>query len=397
MAIKRLVERLEQALCLWEDNCFMLGVISKMKTSTGITPNYQPVGPMIHYKDFRNYLLNFRGGKIDYEKFVGPNLMEDLLRTFYTYPVALLSWTINSRRVFNLPATFQAMLRETSFDDICWKELKWPFESFVVMLEDPIKFPSGNECDCIMVSEIGKLLPQKSYGSVDNYNGKAVEFRFLSTGLNDYVKTKPAEREEILRLIRQKRFDKLIKKVNRLDISQKKEKVRFYDGGVFIVLPDLIAEKEITTSLPELMKSTYGIEKGNLQEWDSAMHIVLNLCIYLANLPPKQFKEFYSNEEMEQAQNDETFDLTAITDKANICTVGREHTLSKEDQKTIAFLRGTGSGKEKRAHFRRGHWRKVSSANENSEISRIWIKPCLVNKHKLAPGSIPSGSKTLLK
>lgn len=397
MAKKRLVERLEKALCLWEDNCFLMEALSKMKTSGGLEPDFPVVGPMLHYQDFRKYLLNFRGGKIDFEKFVGPNLVTDFMQSLYLFPVALLSWTVNSRRVFNVPASFQAMLKETSFDDICWKELKWPFESFVVMLEDPIRFPDGNECDCIMVSEIGKFLPQDRFGSVKDYKGKAFEFRLLSSRLNNYFETKLSERNEILTLIKKKRFDKMAKKMKQLCISQKKEENKYYDGGAFIVLPDLISNKAITASLPDLVKSTYGIDAGMLQEWNSAMHIVLNLCIYLANLPPKQFKQFYDQEKTTQERSRGNFDYTAITDKANICTVGREHVLSKEDQETVAFIRSGGIGKEKRAHYRRGHWRRIFDGKEGPVISRIWIKPCLINKHRLLPGSVPSGSKTLMQ
>ena len=165
------VERLEQMLCAWEDQWFAFNAsiqieagLMGMISSSSQSPPFE--GPLGNFQKFRNYLKTLNTlddiRNFDRAKFLGEGLrfhvpvaiiMKRLNYGLSTFPVALASWTMHSRRVFHIAADSQVLLNSTMLDGVYWGDVNLPFKSFAVSLEIPIVDHRGAKYDCILFGE----------------------------------------------------------------------------------------------------------------------------------------------------------------------------------------------------------------------------------------------------
>lgn len=80
------------------------------------------------------------------------------LEFYNTFPQELFMWNRLSRRAFQIPHSLEAMLACATFPEMKWSDVLWPFESFFIGLEKPLKvLHHGNfieEFDSFMITRL---------------------------------------------------------------------------------------------------------------------------------------------------------------------------------------------------------------------------------------------------
>ncbi len=69
-------------------------------------------------------------------------------------PLELAAWTARSRRVFHLTDRVAGLIQDTSFTNVCWKDVQFPFESFAVTFETPIRYGEHWDFDCLLFTRV---------------------------------------------------------------------------------------------------------------------------------------------------------------------------------------------------------------------------------------------------
>jgi hypothetical protein len=157
--MKYLVRRLDQALRLWEDTCYMtnrLGTLERYLVAMGqkLDGELESLdGAITSWNDFRGDLL--RG--IDLTEAHNKYCSGPLVSPLHSFPVSLNEWSRNSRRVFHLTEELLTLLSLTSLDGVRWSEVHWPFESFLVTLDQPLVDENGTSFDAILLYRIHTL------------------------------------------------------------------------------------------------------------------------------------------------------------------------------------------------------------------------------------------------
>ena len=393
--------RLEQTLKLWEDICFLtkkhlevLAMINKTEVAYNILN-----GAIGHSSEFIQHVIqNGTNGYFDYKRFTDSvENQGNLIMKSWVVPYNIFSWNHNSRRVFHMTSDLQTLLSATSLDGICWDDIKWPFRSLALTLEEPITDNNGNEFDCILVSDIASII--KKWKDYEIY-----DFLLMSKKLDE---RKNLDRDTLQKRVTPRKWNK--DKMERKLMHMGNDYVDHFFvtvKGEFGTHHDFIS-KPISISLIEAKKEA-GLACDNEDDttdyydrcsvYDKAKHLVVSTCLYLATLPPKQFPEDWQSAENQREQEPiGEFSPAAVTTARGVFTLACESKLSQESQETIAEIRQSRISREKCPHWRRGHWRKVWGGKNNPDAPKIWILPCLVNKNRLPPNSLPPASKTILE
>lgn len=405
------VERLEQVLCAWEDHWFGCNAAVQIKaglmgriTSSAQSPNFD--GPLGNFYKFRNYLKSLSDmtdiRKFDRTRFLGdgsrnPGLAFFVKKTNYslhTFPVALASWTISSRRIFHIAADLQVLLNSTSLDGVLWRDVSIPFKSFAVSLEIPIIDHRGAKYDCILFGEeprYGKGWDNPPYTGVRLFHAK-----FGGGGRH----FSPDCRNDIMHAMQNGRWEHAQKT---LEYASNETNPFFPIRLCTFFLDDKARDFPVTTHATDLSVDDRPKEFQHraLPEesihFDAALRIVVGLCLYLQTLPPKSSARSDWKKYDRQGKKP---DPKAITNDAQICMVSCLHKLTAEEREI------TGDNKLMRkkslyelcAHFRRGHWRRPPGQGHIPDAPRIvWVRPTLVRRDRLVEGQLPGGAITLLK
>jgi hypothetical protein len=273
-----------------------------------------------------------------------------------------------------------------------WQDIRWPFDSFVITLDDSLIDDNGNEYDCILIGRVPFINDPKI---------KSFYINLLSKDLENYI---PINREKIDRLAKKKRLYsfKIGKKANHMRMDFVKS-CHLTTHGRDGLNKDPIT-KPFAESLVEYLDfiSQNGVPASEVDEYDSlsiydkANHIIASVCLFLETLPPK--KIIGQNEDRpEELVLDVGFpDPTAVNKEENIFLIACDNTLSEESQALVSEIKNSRIYREKRVHWRRGHWRRLGLNDDGSYLKRIWIKPILINKHRLPENTLPSGNRTTL-
>ena len=397
------IGRLEQALMVWEDVSYIISKLYKdaafgAREMLGLTRNE---GPLVHHMDLRQHIIkNALKGDFNYNKFIYSETTKGILQETGSVPKHLFAWNHFSRKTFRLDKDLQALLSATTLDGIYYGEIKWPFESFVLILDDPISDGNGRLFDCIVFSEVGEIdnHPQK-----DDY--KIFDTLILSTELEQY---RPLDRKKLEKSFSKNKwnYEKMARKATHIG--------RHYMESFFTYIhndpeKDKLAGSPLKESIEKYRSQTssnrgayfreaLGVEPldiiddeyGSYGLCDKAKHLIISTCLYLSTLATKNFLG------VQQEKNKEPFkiDLASIVSANDIFHIQCESTLSKENQDAIFAINEARISSQKRPHWRRGHWRRQPS---NEISSRIWIRPCFVNKHLVPKKSLPVASKTTLE
>lgn len=387
---------LDQVLKLWEDYCFIGSklLIEKSTHANAKISEFEIKGPFRYYSELRKHLLeNAAEGSYDYNRFSGSMEIEQrYLGELAQIAGSLFSWNHCSRKVLHLSANLQTLLSATSLEGMTWQDVHWPFDSFVITLEDSLIDENGNEYDCILIGRAP---------FINNPKIKSFYINILSKNLGSYVSI---NQEKINKMAKKKRLDsdKIHKKLKHMRTDFVKCShltTQGFDGTNInpITKPFIESQKDFLNFFSKSGIPTSDIDEyGSLSLYDKVNHLIANVCLFLETLPPKKLIGENESQKEKLVLDVGLLDPTAITKEENIFTVACEGTLSEESQILISEIKNSRIYREKAVHWRRGHWRRIGINNDDSYLKKIWIHPALINKHRLPESALPCGSKTNL-
>ncbi len=386
--MKFLVRRLDQALLLWEDTNYMtnrLGTLERYLVAMGQKVDGEPVsftGAVTSWNNFRGDLL--RGVDLNeaHDKYCSGPLISPL----HSFPVSLNEWSRNSRRVFHLTEELLTLLSLTSLDGVRWSEVHWPFESFLVTLDQPLVDDNGTSFDAILLYRLHTT------------EGSSVGFQLYSSNLEAYRPLTFDDRERINKFLARGVNGPLKKASGKITGWFKANKE--IPISLYIVLPLGVEDCLVTDSYRALYdKLGYAYtgvrEDGSANPViDAAIRIVVGLCLYLATIRSEGGEQQSSWEGIPREESKK--DPRAVTREAKVCWVSSKYRLSREESDVIESFRGRAHV-SMCAHWRRGHWRRSPGQGNNPDAPKhVWVRPALVRKDRLKPGELPGGSIALV-
>lgn len=380
------VSRLDKLLCLWEDMCFIHNMNIKFKRKYSFA--YRD-SPLIHAEEFRKYILEYNGNGFDFERFLGSYDVADSFGVMAFLPLAVLSWNHHSRRVFNLPKDVQMLLDGTSLGGITWEEIKYPLDSFLVTLDVPLISDNGTEYDVILLSKDCDLHEVREEEEV--YSG----LRLLPKKLDSYERIGKGQRKRLESMLhngRKKEIKNFLKSRPISDIRAE------YNSSMIHLYTEMLKKEVIKESIPKLGELTGQPLIERDAAVDSALHIVLNLCLYLENFPAgKQLKREDTGKPRKKKKK--TFDSMSIVDECDIFSVACHFKMKKTEITELSQTIGEAkSRREMPVHWRRAHWRRHPNCGHipKAIAPKTWIPRKQINADRAPKNSVPGGSETTL-
>lgn len=355
------------------------------------------------WHNFRTYILNGEHpDKVDDNEFQDSFCFpeDSFLRKDFSFfmnlPVTTYQWMHLSRAVFHITKELQYLLDGTLLGNVKWSDIKFPFDSFVITLDDPIviaRHPDIHKSTCIMFS-------------IDSGDNMA-EFRIFSTTQELPITAKNSE--NMYDHLRKKNVNALYGDIYTSRILGrlcKEFKSCSKTGLHFFIDTSKVADDSVTSSMASLLdKSGYSkyvpsTDKGleNMELSQRVLQIVCGLCLYLQTIPATSTQRNTSQEWMNVPKKGRVSN-NAITNTAKICTVKNVHTISSEEKKALKEIeRSYKTGSEKSTHFRRGTWCRKRGAGNDPNAPRVkWRKPTIVRPDRLDKGSIVVGQRVIVK
>lgn len=389
--MKRQFDRLEQALRLWEDSCYLLDFCNRINRLTGQPATYQDIPQADHWGEFRDYLLHLnRNLPFDHRRFLGESEERgvSVLEAWYFLPFLLGTWTSCSRRVYHLDSDLQTLLSLTSVDDVKWQDLSWPFESFVLSLDSPLV---GMPRDDGVPVYFDTIMVTKSYYRPPTEPGVQIETAqviMLDNRLEQRQALSRFDRDRAEELLRKGRINDALK-----HLTDKKRYRSVYSESFrldFSRMSDLRLG-ETSSQLQEIGAVRGG--KASLGAWDAAARIIGGLCLYLQSLPSKS-PHVSSWQPLEPGIKNP--DPRAISTGAEVCHVSSVYRLTAEEREVVEQI-GKRGHYELCAHFRTGHWRRrPGTGNDPAAPKVVHVRPTLVRRDRLAEGQLPGGSEEIV-
>ena len=371
----RLVLRLEQILSLWEDYWSTVSLPSK--------------GPIVNFAELRKYLLSYSLDEIfDTMRFVEKD-WDKMGNQLGALPLDLGAWTAGSRRVFHLSEELIRFLDQTSLGHLGWKDIHFPFGSFVITLDCPIPGDGQNFFDAIIVN--GNLFD--TLGQAPDL-ADIVSFRLLSGRLEEYKPISRLEKTQLKDFVRRKQWDKANNRLRRITDFMNRQLIR-------LSCPSINIRGKESNDLGNLEKSINMTNDGKfvdatLNTCLKAVSLVCKLCMYLDALPPKE-RPAGERKVRIVSEKKKQLDATAITDEAEIFVVKSVHPIIRDAMdKAVGNGEGT-TGRQVCAHWRRAHRRRRKGEGKNPNAPKVVsVRACFVNRDSLPENALPSGSESLL-
>jgi hypothetical protein len=383
-----LITRLEQILRFWEDAVFLEGIGAQFEKRYNPEASPSLFDHTLPWQSLRSDLLKLDPTAI-HEKYSAAPWTHEVLGGIVGVPHELSDWTQHSRRVFYTTHEIQTLLALTSFERITWGDIPWPFSSFVVLLEDPIKGTIKNwnaNIDTILVSR---------YETPDD--GTVIVFRFLGDNL---------DRKKPLTWLDRDQLEKAFKKgANRFaDLRNgllRRNEAKVATSFVSMFWQASLRNEFVMDTFSGPMGRVKGEHDREMQAMsdddkdeyrpvlDAAFRVVMGLCLYLTTLPTKSVhrSEWVAPPPLQDSRTGKF----ALSNGAEICTVSSIHKLSAEEQGVAELAKR--SFVEMAAHWRRGYWRrKPGEGNDPNALKVVLVRPTLVRKDRLQPGEVPAGT-----
>lgn len=386
------VARLEQMLRLWEDICYLRRTRSQVLEMQRKPTPYPLVGPLAHWFDFRRDLLAAGiDGDIDPGKFfcdpTDPvqlaQLMKSVGKLRLSIPTEIASWSVQSRRIYSPSLDLQALLNAMSLKDLTWADISWPFGSFAITLESPIKDRHGNDFDCILVNRYVGPDPQGEEQEVTQIRllGPSIEKSLVS----DF------DRAQINKSRKQMKWHDLEKQLKAAET-----KLGRAATAIFSLNGKKIGNSLVSDSALDLMFKSHGQQcgcGGTHEDWDQAIHIVVGLCMYLRSLPADSpHRTPWRNPTVAEGATNKS-----IIGTAEVCAVQSKHRLSDEERKVFLGHRRGTTGAQMSAHFREGHWRRPPGKGNNPTAEKtVEVLPTIVRRDRLGPGETVPGMEKVM-
>ncbi|MBU6426760.1 hypothetical protein KGQ27_00755 [Patescibacteria group bacterium] len=383
--MKTNILHLEGALRRWENYCFHLQTESILSRASGQHPDLvlPEQGPLVNAFNFRKYLLKCHSEEFDYSKYVGVDEVRKAVATaghFLEFlPCSLTAWTKYSRRVFHLSSDLAHILMATSLSDICWDEVPWPFDSFAITLETPIRDSRGHQLDCILFSRETGIACKEDTMCI----------RAFAPGYCEIPAISPYVRQRIREAISKRRWGT----ASELLAKASDQKADTFAAVSYIPYTFGKVTEEQSDGIEYFDKVTNETRIENFDEhaeFEMIKRLVVGLCLYLKTLPSES-----SHASDWQRVPNPTKDATVITKEALVCSVDFCHKLSTDEKEALRVISSSARSTlvEISAHFRRGHWRRAPGTGDNPSAPKIvQVRPCIVRKDRLPQGSLPKGA-----
>ncbi len=398
MSKNKVSDVLNNSLVLFDDVCFLnkqFVSIDFLKKNGRLLSDEDFVGMLCHHKEFRQHIVDEAvSGNYDIERF----FMEDVeayseaFKNLSHVPFDLFSWNHYSRRVLSLSKDIQLLLSATSLEGFTWQDIKLPFESFVVVLANPIVGLEDKKYDCILVN---RMLLRDS----DDYS---LNFTLFPS---DFDKYKSLNKAKIARSVKRGRakkgkihkkrlhlaggivdgFSFQFKGNFNISLSDTVESVSkpsvSYEEDVFIP----VKNRKIGCNSDEDEYIAYSV-------YSKVFHLILNVCFHMAFIPPQQTIRHH----VHNRKDIQPDPIDAITCPNEIFSIGSENDISDTAREAVSEIIKSRKSGNKCVHWRRGHWRRKWGSYGDENAPKTWISPCLVNRGKLPDGSLPMASKSNL-
>lgn len=414
--------RLEQMLRQYELCCLMLNGFSVIEMTLGKRVHERVEDGLYDVELLRRELLKVRPRSDVSEvqkKFVHVEDDFEFLGYLRFAPDFLLDWTSASRRVYSLSSGTQELINATSIGTLCWDDIEFPFECFVIALEDPL-FPENQNLrtDTLIVSNHdGRLnvigLP-RSYSDYI-FVGEKTEQRLRS--LIDAQVALLKERVNRGFSMRAPEADPRaplgILHVLRAEAGRIKELAQLLHTHGFKLRPDgqplLVLVKAnmaeagkdpIAGISKEKLPEDYGKHlKGVGVEYAegvlSILKLVATFCLYLEAHQQGKVPITLSDSRFGNRQQVRQSGLQhSIRELAEVCDVQSTMVVGASS----GHSRGDGTGASKTPHFRCFHKRRRPGQGSDPNARKtVPVIATIVNASKLGDGELPVGAEARLK
>lgn len=405
---KKIVERLEQALRIWEQtlelaNIMYHGLLHFEKNNNFMQKPKLPdnlSGAVANYEEIRNHLLEIRSyEEFDIERFgdtKGTGVFAEGLSGSEMFLKKVAAWTTQSRRVYHLNEDLALTLMATSFGDMTCEEIPWPFDSFAISLEKAL--PTGEtkknaplQSDFALISRPSfapfgfdganeKTLTQYIQGENTGFDIQNIQLVLLNA---DLARWKPIDVGVLssLKNFRRHQYATWSKRMKEtfdlVSTAGARSPLMSHDGPTMIYRDIRIEE------------ALHGSSCDEAKMW---WRIAVGLCFYLAALPTSSP---HRGEWVRTPKKPKIMDLSAVTETSEICMVSSRKVLTPREREVITdhYIKRKG-GYEIGVHFREGHWRRPwGKGHDPNEPKSVEIPFTIVNRIRLPEGAIPRGSE----
>lgn len=385
------VHLLENALRAWEDLRLIDEVVQRLAIRDGRKRPEDLIRPLKDWRELRKHLLNASapGFEFDFERFCGfanedETMIQGKANLYQELPLQLASWTASSRRVFSLSEDLVMRFVSADYSHYQWSDLLWPFDSFVINLEQPlvIKGTDGiyRTLALILVSSICKISADFSHGD-DRRDGFEIA-PYYSTVDGKELPTELLGRKEHAQLddhLRHKRWEKVDKRKSRLAnhivnaLDQSNNELPPGNGDPHLVLKD-----------------------GLINQGVNVAKIIAGLCLYLEALPGKTVDSYRWHSTPAIAARREV--RKVITDGELICQVEDFNVISPNTITLFPETLRAGPAYTVTPHWRRAHYRRAKGQGKNPLAPRdVYVGPSLIHKDQLPEGAVPGGSQSSVR
>lgn len=364
---------------------FVIEIFTKGQRGHFTDPFWNRVlnGPVKHWQSIRNALLNVHTDGFDVEKYIGPtyechpeNMREFEFTQSRKLAMHVAEWTRCSRRVYRVPKDLQLLLAATSLKDVDWSMIKWPFESFLISLEEPLVF-RNKAIDAVLITT----------ETIFGHQIVAIETiaQDLPTMESVFVGD---QRARISRAI-QKGDEESLGYAKEKLASAVQHRMNAVGGDVWLTKKECFEPGGFASKFEEM----------NLDDEDNdptsklVFRIVFGLLLYLQSRPideliPKGWKPSVFERREGPSR--------VIRLASEVCVVKSIYSLTNTERESLSpILRG--GYVEVAPHHREGHWRRPPGKGKDpNHLKTVWVRPTIVRRDKLADGGLPIGSTEIV-
>lgn len=339
-------------------------------------------GPVKHWRSLRTALLNIHTDGFDVEKYVGPSIykhtpimQEFEFSSFRWLSSRVAEWTKSSRRVYRVPKDLQLLLAATSLKDVDWKMVKWPFDSFLISLEEPLIFGETTVDAILITKEVLDGHELKVIGMVST-DMPTMESVFIGDQRSKIEKAIREGHPKSLAYAREK-LASAMKRTAGSGTTWYVNKSCFDPQG----LASRFEEAKLAESSDEILEARV------------VFRIVFGLLLYLQSRP--------ATELVPRGWQKSTFERREGPDRlirlpSEVSLVKSIYSLSHSEREALEpVLRGHYV--EVAPHHREGHWRRPPGKGDDPDHPKtVWVRPTIVRRDKLVEGALPQGSTKVI-
>lgn len=343
---------------------------------------------LLHADKFEQLVLKSDEQDIDWSMFINPDDKEDDLTSIKHMPLHIYNWSQNSRRVYHLNQDLQLFLEATELGDTEWKDVIFPFDSFYISLEVPIKDNDGTACyDGILVSKYLANHPEGTF--------KTLELQLLTNEFANRPLLSKKDRELLTKTFRRNdviQFSQILTKLYK--------RITFHSTCA-VLYPELFKDVPISTAVGELWRQyvprhdSLTVDDESVffrSDWQDAAKIVLGFCLYLENIHSSK-----ASMQFTPAKNPgTTLDQHSITNTAQFYDVRLDYNILSNEEKeylnTDPQIRK--AYREMGFHWRRAHKRFPRGTKHLPNAQKTEkVKACRVRADRQPPNSLTAGAK----